>query len=362
MKHEVNETPDRCPHNARPRFLITIDTEGDNLWSSPQAISTRNAKFLPRFQSLCEGYGLKPTYLTNFEMATCPDFQEFGRDILKRGTGEIGMHLHAWNSPPLIPLTPDDGKHHPYLIEYPPHIMREKITFMTELLEDTFGVKMVSHRAGKWSFNATYAQILLEKEYQVDCSVTPHVSWQHVLGDPGQSGGTDYSHFPETAYMVDPEDIRQSGNSPLLEVPVTIYQEPRQKRVIEKIRGCFREGSLPWQALSRFFPPVLWLRPNGRNLNTMLQILRQASEKKRDYVEFMLHSSELMPGGSARFRRHADIESLYETLEILFSTAHGTFKGATLAEYYREFCARHILDHATSTLSREHQGGTRSLE
>src|SRR5512144_2975448 len=48
-----------------PSFLITIDTEGDNLWSRPREITTGNARYLPRFQALCEKYGLKPTYLTN---------------------------------------------------------------------------------------------------------------------------------------------------------------------------------------------------------------------------------------------------------------------------------------------------------
>jgi hypothetical protein len=34
-------------------FIITIDTEGDNLWACPRHITTRNAAYLPRFQSLC---------------------------------------------------------------------------------------------------------------------------------------------------------------------------------------------------------------------------------------------------------------------------------------------------------------------
>ena len=63
---------------ARPRFLITIDTEGDNLWARPRAISTKNAHFLPRFQALCERHGLRPTYLVNYEMACAGALREFG--------------------------------------------------------------------------------------------------------------------------------------------------------------------------------------------------------------------------------------------------------------------------------------------
>jgi hypothetical protein len=52
------------PPSVRGAFLITVDTEGDNLWSRPRDITVRNAEVLPRFQELCERHGLRPTYLT----------------------------------------------------------------------------------------------------------------------------------------------------------------------------------------------------------------------------------------------------------------------------------------------------------
>src|SRR4051794_19911505 len=110
-----------APHHhgpTAPAFLISIDTEGDNVWSRGRHTETRNAASLPRFQALCERYRLKPTYLTNYEMACSKEFVAFGSDAVERGTAEIGMHLHAWNSPPLVPLTDDDDRHHPYLIEF----------------------------------------------------------------------------------------------------------------------------------------------------------------------------------------------------------------------------------------------------
>ena len=135
------------------RFLVSVDTEGDNLWARPRAITTDNAAYLERFQALCERYGLTPTYFTNYEMATSPVFRDFARGVLDRRAGEIGMHLHAWNSPPLTPLTEDDLTHHPYLIEYPEPVLREKVRAMTGLLEETFAQKMVAHRAGRWALS-----------------------------------------------------------------------------------------------------------------------------------------------------------------------------------------------------------------
>ena len=65
-------------------------------------IHAENAKFLPRFQDLCEKHGLKPTYLTTYEMACDPDFVRFARAAEARKTAEVGMHLRAWDSPPIL--------------------------------------------------------------------------------------------------------------------------------------------------------------------------------------------------------------------------------------------------------------------
>src|SRR5256885_5873299 len=188
-------------------FIITVDTEGDDLWSRPREISTHNARFLPRFQSLCERYGYRPVYLANYEMAMCETFVEFGRDVIARRAGEIGKHLHAWNSPPLLPLTDDDLRHQPYLIEYPDAVMEAKIKLMTQLLQERFGEPIASHRAGRFGFDGRYAAMLLEQGYRVDCSVTPGIDWSGTPGAPGGAGGSNYSHFPDRPYFLRPRDI-----------------------------------------------------------------------------------------------------------------------------------------------------------
>ena len=320
-----------------PQFLITIDTEGDDLWSAPRRITTRNSEYLPRFQSLCESFGLRPTWLTNYEMAVCPRYREFANDVIRRGVGEIGMHLHAWNSPPLTPLTDDDFHHLPYLIEYPESVIVDKVEFLTDLLEDAFGVKMVSHRAGRWALNEAYARALVARGYSVDCSVTPLVSWKAQRGKPDGAGGTDYRAFPARAYWLDPIDISRPGEGPLLEVPMTILGPAGAGRLLHRTLG---KGPKPLRAVAnRLYPPIRWLRPKGGNLRTMLSILDDGVVSGADYVEFMLHSSEFMPGGSPTFRTPDSIERLYDDLAALFEAAGRRFRGATLAEYHARFAA-----------------------
>jgi hypothetical protein len=320
-----------------PFFIMTIDTEGDNFWAKPDAITTENAAYLPRFQLLCEQYGVKPVYLTAYEMATCAAYCDFARDALRRHTAEVGMHLHAWNTPPAFPLTDNDARSQPYLIEYPAEIIEQKVAYLTALLEDTFGVRMASHRAGRWSFNGAYARALVRHGYTVDCSVTPHVSWATAMGDPAQAGGTDYRPFPSEAYWLDLADISRSGHSTLLEVPMTIV--PNRPMLMTALGKRLGAGSVLARVLHRVIPPVVWLRPNGRNLPWMLRLLRQAVQERRDYVQGMLHSSELMPGGSPTFPTKATIEKLYADLTVLFQEVSASCTGVTLQEYHHHFAA-----------------------
>jgi hypothetical protein len=331
MPHSVNFN---LIFMAKPAFLITIDTEGDNLWQKNDRISTENTRFLPRVQSLCEKYSFKPVYLTNYEMALDPAYVEFARDVIARGAGEIGMHLHAWNSPPLAPLTDDDWCYKPYLIEYPANKVRDKVGHMTRLLEDTFQIKMLSHRSGRWAFNEYYASLLLEYGYQVDCSVTPRVNWQLSLGNPKGDGGTDYRHFPSQAYFINPQNISKPGTSALLEVPMSI-QYKHSSRI-----NIFKQGYDRLRDKQRS-PSVNWLRPNGNNLNKMKKVVEVSLAQGHDHLEFMLHSSEFMPGGSPTFKTEQDIEGLYRDLGQLFDSLHQRTVSMTLAEYYQRKKSEH---------------------
>jgi hypothetical protein len=313
-------------------FIITVDTEGDDIWSRPREITTRNALFLPRFQALCERFGYRPVYLANYEMVDSEEFLEFGRDVLRRNAGEIGMHLHAWNSPPLVPLTDDDFRHQPYLIEYSDEVMREKIKVMTVLLAERFGRPVVSHRAGRFGFDGRYAAMLLEQGYRVDCSVTPGVDWRTTPGAPDGTGGPDYRRFPDRPYFLDPGDIARPARRGLLEVPVTIEMS-------ELFRAAPWAYHLPLagRVVNRISPTLSWACPGENDLAGMLRAARRARATGAVCVEFLVHSSELMPGGSPRFRTVAAVERLYASLELLFEELSAWCSGTTLAEFHAGF-------------------------
>ncbi len=306
-------------------FLISIDTEGDNLWAwkKGDAITTENAKFLERFQNVCNEYGFKPTYLTNYEMAKSNEFVRFAKRCVDSNVAEIGMHLHAWNTPPeynLGNILPNPGA--PYLIEYPYEIMDQKISTMTTLLEDTFEMKVDTHRAGRWATDDRYYELLRRHGYSFDCSVTPHVDWSSHQGESLGSEGSDYTNASERPY-----ELLDGLN----EIPCTVrvshrFFKPARPSLKGYAGSCYR----------KLKGELIWLRPDGYNLEKMLWLLDAVyADPSLDYIMFMLHSSELMPGGSSTFKTQESIEHLYKDINKVFSVASNDFVGMTIGEYGR---------------------------
>ena len=302
-------------------FLITIDTEGDNLWEWRQGlpIKTNCVDFLPRFQELCNRYEFKPTWLTNYEIIMNDRYVDFIKKIEKSGTGELGMHLHAWSTPPDYKISIEENGQ-PYLIEYPENIMEAKIKTMTDVIVERTGIKPVSLRAGRWAMDDRYFSFLAKYGYKYDCSVTPHIDWSNALGWTKNFGGSNYTDCLEQSYL-DVSGIR--------EIPVSIrkadrYIIPEQKN-FRKFAAALRQ---------MIVKQPLWLRPNGKNLNEMKYIIRKISlENNSNYLMFMLHSSELMPGGSPTFRTEDSIEKMYRDVEKIFSMISDKYQGVTVREF-----------------------------
>ena len=113
---------------SRPSFLVTVNVEADHLDQRPFLLTTESTRCLPRLQALCEKFGALPTYLVSYEMASCQQWVEFGRDVVQRDVGEIGAHLHGWTCPPFLTLTQDDHFHQPYITDWEIGAMRESFT------------------------------------------------------------------------------------------------------------------------------------------------------------------------------------------------------------------------------------------
>ena len=135
--------------------------------------------------------------------------------------------------------------------------------------------------------------------------------------------------------------------STLLEVPVTILSNymvyPKLSILIKLFKDIYKRLGLPRKVinhdligvLDRIYPKSIWLRPDKNNLTQMIKIVDYSVLNNFDYIEFMVHSSELMPGGSPRFKSRESVDKLYQNLNLLFNHISNNYKGTTLQEYYK---------------------------
>ncbi len=296
------------------KFLVTVDTEGDNLWDLDSAtVSTENVLYIPRFQELCEKYGFIPTYFTNYEMANDKRWYEYGKKKGSKGLCEIGLHIHAWNNPPEYTLEKVYG-YNSYITEYPENVMYEKISNLKHILEKNFEVPITSCRSGRWATDERFYRVLEQCKIVVDCSETPQLDLSNLPGY-GNKAGNNYrsaSIYPRRIY----------GN--LVEIPMTT----RRCHYIEK-------GSFLHMVRTVILGNDMWLRPHKKNLNDLEYLAKRVSqERDNEYLEFMIHSSELMPGGSVYFKDSESIEELYLIMDSFFEYVKSLgYEGCGVSEF-----------------------------
>jgi hypothetical protein len=302
------------------KFILTIDTEGDNQWDHGRELTVENIKYVPRFQELCEKYSIKPTYLVTSEV--CDD--SFAREIFtaysSADKAEIGAHLHSWTTPP---FRDKDGyryndPNHAFATELPEDLLIEKIKALNKQIETSFGKPPSSFRSGRYGFDENIARILHENGYLIDTSVTPYTSWSEHKGMPGGKGGPDFTvsnSFPYTYNY---------GNGSILEIPITILPTrfPMNKsNALAKyyFRNVDKSFFLRVFRKLLYRRQPLWLRPlQFMSITLFVELLNAAKKISLPYLVMMFHSSELMPGCSIYRPDRDSIDKLYDLLERFF--------------------------------------------
>jgi hypothetical protein len=223
-------------------------------------------------------------------------------------------------------------KYKPYVTEYPLDVIEEKVDSLISLLRSNFCAEIASHRSGRWAINTDYIQIIKKYGICIDCSVLPF----HKIppsSSQSKSGAVDYSDCRNGLYEMNNDDFKKSGKSGIFEVPVTAFDfYPLLRPIVSNISKKISD---------KHFQRVK-LRPEPGNLKTTIKIINNALKERLPFIEFMIHSSELMPYCSLAFPHPKDIEKLFEDLEKLFSYGSSYFEGATLKEYVEQYNTNNV--------------------
>jgi hypothetical protein len=196
-------------------LIITIDVEEDNWGIYRTGLTIENVREINRLQVLFDRYGIKPTYLLSYAVASCDWAVNILAKILAEGKCEIGAHLHPWNTPPMKETLSDRNS---MLLNLPFELQTEKLRILTDQIKKAFGAKPRSFRAGRWGLGADTIDAIIACDYQVDSSVTPMMSWVSY-GD-----GPEYKEVRTEPYWLQNKNnqMNQTECNSILEVPVSI--------------------------------------------------------------------------------------------------------------------------------------------
>jgi hypothetical protein len=291
---------------SRPKLLVVVDTEEEFDWGKPHSrsqIGVDNVRHQERAQLILERYGVQPTYVVDYPVASQESGYRVLREWLTDGRCQIGAHLHPWVNPP-FDETPSVRNSYPGNL--PVELERAKLLRLTETIEANFGRRPSVYRAGRYGLGPATGLILEEIGYEIDTSVVPLTSF----------GGDDGPDF--TAFDADPFWFGPSGR--LLEIPLSVAwcgQLNSYGRVLQ-----------PWLASElgmRLHVPGIFARlrllerirltPEGTSLAELRRLVDTMLAAGRRLFVLSYHSPSLVPGNTPYVGSDSDLHRFLALIE-----------------------------------------------
>jgi hypothetical protein len=291
-------------------LICSIDVEEDNWLPQRSGCTAANVRRLPTLVPLLKELGVHPTFFVSYAAARHPGAAVFIEQAIEETGGELGAHLHPWNTPPAPErATPSNTM----MCNLPAELQRAKLASLLDAHESVFGRRPTSFRAGRLGGGPPIVRQLVEAGFTVDSSVAP-------MTDLSDDAGPSFLDSPLQAHVIRAEPVvGEEGQPPsIVEVPLSV--------------GLTRMPLPRWRALRRDLLPT----PRGRAVLRAMsatRVLRRVSmspevEHTRDmlraaqvllasgvgYVHLTWHSPTLVPGLTPFTRTLPDVRRFVHTL------------------------------------------------
>jgi hypothetical protein len=308
-------------------LAITIDVEEDN-WSNYESVPTlSNIGKLPELQKVFDKYGVKPTYLISYPVATEGNSISILRKIMEDDRCEIGAHLHTWNTPP---FEEEKTVKNTMLFNLSKELQFRKLESLHEKIVENFKMEPVTFRSGRWGFDQTVAENIHRLGYMVDTSVSPYLNWKSYHGP-------DFSNRSPMPQIV---QMGKSGSpdSSILEVPATIgFLQDNYDRC----NACLK--TISGSALRHFrligvldklnIINKVWLSPESDDAGKMIQLAESIKRNKYPILNMFFHSPSLQHGLTHFTKTKEEEMELTRRLETFLEyTAISNIEAITMSE------------------------------
>jgi len=303
---------------SAPQILLTIDTEEEWDWHGPfptAPFSTRNINRIPKFQEFCSQLSVVPTYFIDYAVIQIPEHQAMLRQYFDRGECDVGAHLHPWCNPP---IREQISAHNSHAINLDLSLFKEKMSNLTQRLQDAFGVHPFSFRSGRWGLNGEMLEVLAQLGYQADSSVRPFYA------------DTDFSYdqAPTQPYYPSFQNLLSSDSTQtqILELPVSSGFNRAAFETFNRMHNLL--ASPPYNKARLI--GILWktgllrkitLTPEGFHHTDLCRVVDKCIQRGDKWLVMFLHSSDLLPGNTDYVKTAQDENDFYDTLRRVIEYA-----------------------------------------
>lgn len=316
-------------------LVVTIDTEEDNWGIHRSGVTTRNIDEVPKLQQLFNQYQVRPTYLVTYQIAKSPQAAEILRNIEQSGKSELGLHLHPWNTPPIVETA--DSKNS-MLGNLPVDLQKDKLKTCIDQHLHTFGSLPKSFRAGRWGLRGGTVSALTEAGIEVDSSLTPFTYWE-------EEGLGRVFNYSDTEPCFIGFENQSEADRMILEVPVSIGYNRWPPHFWHEVSNHLKK------AIYRPLRPVgvlhhtnilrkIWLSPEVCSANDMIRLAKLMIAKGKKLLNFTFHTPSLLAGCGPFVKDGKDLNNFYRKIEIFmkFAEQHPQIQFATLSQVRERCC------------------------
>jgi hypothetical protein len=298
------------------KLIITIDTEEDN-WDRYSATDNplSNIYRIPALQCLFNDFGVKPTYMVTYPVATNPRSVEILKHIVEKNKCEIGAHCHPWNTPP---YKEEKNIFNSMLCNLPEELQFLKIESLTNSIRKNFGFSPVGFRAGRWAFGNSTARAIHKLGFKVDSSVTPYTDWS-------KWHGANFRDIGPRPYRFSPSNIFQEvKHGELIQLPASIGFLQKNYEICKKISNlsdcCLMQKFRVRGILNRLkILNKVELSPEMSTSQNMIALAKRMQGLGFEYLNMFFHSASLVPGISPFVRNRKDELNFFKRLGDFFS-------------------------------------------
>ncbi len=302
------------------KLVVTIDTEEDN-WGQYYGsdYDFENIERIGALQGLLDQYGIFPTYLVTYPVATNEKSVKILKKIHDKGRCEIGMHCHPWNTPP---LEEERSERNSMLCNLPPDLQFAKMFTLDKTIRERFCLEPTSFRAGRWAYGDSVVQNLAKLDYRVDSSILPLTDWRINYG-PDMSR---YSAKPFSLASI-VRGCHKVGvdhdNCPS-EVPATVgFLQPHEWVLNHLYQFIEHKALIPFRLkgiLHRLhLLNKVWLSPEISDAKYLIRLAEVMIARKGSRVlNLFFHSTTLKPGAGPFVSNMQDDEVFWQKLREFF--------------------------------------------